>query len=99
MSKFNKLLSILTSYQRKQAGWLLAMLIMVAFLDMIGVASILPFIAILTNPDLIETNSILNSIYQTSSIFGVDSHKQFFLSTLLLKVLFLQKTTPLVHYL
>lgn len=78
MSKFNKLLSILTSYQRKQAGWLLAMLIMVAFLDMIGVASILPFIAILTNPDLIETNSILNSIYQTSSIFGVDSHKQFF---------------------
>ena len=32
------------------------MIYIMALLDMIGVASILPFIAVLTNPSLIETN-------------------------------------------
>ena len=48
-----------------------------ALLDMIGVASILPFMAVLTNPELIETNSILNFIFQSSSIFGVENKNQF----------------------
>ena len=30
-----------------------------ALIDMLGIASILPFIAVLTNPQLIETNYIL----------------------------------------
>ena len=48
-----------------------------ALLDMIGVASILPFMAVLTNPSLIETNSILNTVFKTASIFGVESSQQF----------------------
>ena len=68
MSKVQKIIFILTSYQRKQAVWLLAILIIVALLDMIGVASILPFIAVLSNPDLIETNLILNKMFQISLV-------------------------------
>lgn len=39
------------------------MILVMALLDMIGVASIMPFIAVLANPELVETNDILNSAY------------------------------------
>ena len=53
------------------------MILIMALLDMIGVASILPFMAVLTNPNLIDTNSMLNSMFQLSSIVGVKDSKQF----------------------
>ena len=54
------------------------MIILMALLDMVGVASILPFIAVLTNPNLIETNSTLNFMFQISSRFGVENDQQIF---------------------
>ncbi len=48
-----------------------------ALLDMIGVASILPFMAVLTNPSLIETNTILNKLFHFSAIIGVENNQQF----------------------
>ena len=77
MKTFKKLLFLLTPHERKRAGLLLMMIIIMAFLDMIGVASILPFMAVLTNPGLIETNNILNIMFQASSIFGVENDQQF----------------------
>lgn len=77
MQNFKKLLYLLSRKERKQAILLLLMILMMALLDMIGVASILPFMAVLTNPELIETNSILNFIFQSSSIFGVENKNQF----------------------
>ena len=53
------------------------MILIMALLDMIGVASILPFMAVLTNPSLVETNLILNSIYKVSFIFGIENKQQF----------------------
>ena len=60
MRTFKKLLFLLTSYERKRAGLLLMMIIIMALLDIIGVASILPFITVLSNPELIETSIYLN---------------------------------------
>lgn len=77
MQTFKKLLFLLTLQERKQAGLLLIMIIIMALLDMAGVASILPFVAILTNPVLIETNAILNSMFQVSKILGVKSNQEF----------------------
>ena len=79
MQKLKKLLFLLTSTERNYAGILLLMILVVALLETIGVASILPFIAVLTNPELIDTNLFLNKIFQSSSIFGVDSNKKFLL--------------------
>ena len=42
------------------------MISIMALLDMIGVASILPFMAVVTNPDIIQTNTILNEAFQIS---------------------------------
>ena len=77
MQTIQKLLFLLTLHERKRAALLLFMVLIMALLDMIGVASILPFMAVLTNPSLIETNLILNSMYQFSNIFGVDNNQEF----------------------
>ena len=71
MQNIKKLLYLLSSYERRRAILLLAMILFMALLDMLGVASIMPFIAVLTNPELIETNKILNTAYNTLSTFGV----------------------------
>ena len=77
MQKIKKLLYLLSSYERRRAILLLAMILFMALLDMLGVASIMPFIAVLTNPELIETNEILNTAYNTLSTFGVENNQQF----------------------
>ena len=45
------------------------MILLMAFLDMIGVASIMPFIAVLSNPDVVETNSLMNTMFKALSAF------------------------------
>lgn len=74
---FNKLINLLTSSELKKMYLLLLMMIMMALLDIIGVASILPFMTVLTNPSLIETNSILNTMFKVSGVFGVKNNQQF----------------------
>ena len=68
MQTIKKILFILSSRERKHAGLLLVMILIMALLDMIGVASILPFMAVLANPDIIQTNLILNNIFHTFNI-------------------------------
>ena len=77
MSTFKKLLFLLTSHERKQVSLLLIIITIMALLDMIGVASILPFMAVLTNPSLIETNPILSNVFESVGIFGIVSNQQF----------------------
>ena len=63
MKIIKKLLFLLSSNEIKKASLLVILMIIVAFLDMIGVASILPFVAVLTNPSLIETNFFLITMF------------------------------------
>jgi len=48
-----------------------------ALIEMLGVASILPFVSVLTNPDIIETNLYLNKLFKFSAKFGVENTQQF----------------------
>ena len=77
MQTLKKFLLLLTPHERKSAGLLLIMTFIMALLDMIGVASILPFMAVLTNPDIIETNIILKNMFQASNIFGIENNQEF----------------------
>ncbi len=77
MQTFKKLLFLLSNHEKKRAGLLVIMILILAFLDMIGVASIMPFIAVLTNPSLVETNLFLNYMYKASSVFGVQNNQEF----------------------
>ena len=68
---------LLTSHERKISVLLMLMILIMALLDMVGVASIIPFIAVVTNPDLVETNVILKYLFETSKKFGVENIQQF----------------------
>ena len=77
MQTLKKLLDLLTPHERKHAGLLLGMILVMALLDMLGVASIMPFMAVLANPELVETNAILKASYAVSSHFGIETPEQF----------------------
>lgn len=77
MKTISKLLDLLSPAELKRAGVLMAMTLVMALLDMLGVASILPFIAVLANPALVETNPILSWAYLFSANVGVASVEHF----------------------
>ena len=77
MQIIKKVLFLFTQKEKFEVSVLLVMILIMALLDMIGVASILPFMAIVTNPSLIETNIILKSVFQFSKTFGVENYQQF----------------------
>jgi ATP-binding cassette, subfamily B, bacterial PglK len=77
MRTIKKFLFLLSGRERKQLGLLIFMMTIMALLDTIGVVSILPFVAVLTNPSLVDTNLILNSIFLASSILGIENNQQF----------------------
>ncbi|MCR4308134.1 MAG: ABC transporter ATP-binding protein/permease [Candidatus Berkelbacteria bacterium] len=60
-----KLFDFLTPQERRQGLLLLFMTLVMALLDVIGVASILPFVAVLARPELVETNYVLARINTT----------------------------------
>ena len=63
MKNLKKILDLLTQHERKRGAILLFMILTMAFLDVLGVASILPFMAVLTNPELVETNQFLSTAF------------------------------------
>ena len=64
-------LDLLTSHERKHAAMLLGMILGMAMLDMVGVASIMPFMAVLANPELVDTNPFLKAAFAVSIHLGV----------------------------
>ena len=72
-----KFIYLLSPNERKKGFLLLIMIIVMALFEMAGVASVMPFTAILVKPEIIETNSILNSMFNYSIILGVENKKQF----------------------
>ncbi len=77
MKTLKKIFQLLTPSEQKRALLLLAFILIMAFMDMIGVASVLPFMAVLSNPQLIETNVLLANLYNMSTFLGVKNSEQF----------------------
>lgn len=73
---YRKLYRILDERARKQAVLVFLFLIFVALVEMAGVASILPLIAVLSNPELIETNPLMSAAYNW---LGFDSLRLFYI--------------------
>ena len=56
---YRQVLEILNAGERRRLALLLAMILVMGFIDLAGVASILPFLAVLSDPGLIESNVYL----------------------------------------
>ena len=70
----SKLLSIFSKKEGKKAFSLILLMTITALVDAAGVASILPFMAVLSNPTTIETNFYLSKLFLFS---GLQSDKSF----------------------
>lgn len=77
MNTPQKILFLLKPVSIKKISLLLILVLLNSFVDILGIASILPFVTILTNPEIIETNFFLASVYEYSKIFGVKTIFQF----------------------
>lgn len=74
---FNKLFDLLNKQERKRVVLLLIMILTMGLLDMLGVVSIMPFMMVLANPELLETNKYLNTAYEVSTAIGIKTTEQF----------------------
>jgi ATP-binding cassette, subfamily B, bacterial PglK len=70
----NKILDLLTPHERRRAYLLLGMILVMALFDVIGVASIMPFMSVLANPKMVETNHYLAAVY---NYLGFESTENF----------------------
>ena len=79
MSLIKKIIFLLTPNEQKQLFFLLIMIVIMALLEALGVASIMPFITVLTNPELVNNNKILNYMFESSKLLGVKDINDFLL--------------------
>tara|TARA_X000000950_G_C13916410_1_gene661182 strand:- start:1359 stop:3149 length:1791 start_codon:yes stop_codon:yes gene_type:complete len=77
MNTLIKLFNLLSESEKKRTSLIVFLILIMATLDALGVASILPFMAVLANPDLIISNQSINFLYKGSLIFGIESEKSF----------------------
>ena len=77
MQILKKILFLLSAEERKSAIFLSLMILLMAAIDVIGVASILPFMTVLVNPSLIETNLFLVNLFQFFKGFGIENNQEF----------------------
>lgn len=59
-----KILSLLTRSEKIQALWLFALILLMALIETAGVASIMPFIAVLADPDIVTRAGPLSALYE-----------------------------------
>jgi len=77
MKNLKKILFLLKPKEKRSALILLVMVIFMGLMEVAGVLSIMPFIVVLSNPEIIETNNILKDTYEISKLFGVKSINNF----------------------
>lgn len=68
---------LLTPKERIRAVYLIILMLLMALLDMLGVASILPFIAVLANPEIVNSHQILNAAFVAGNSLGVNTINHF----------------------
>jgi ABC-type multidrug transport system fused ATPase/permease subunit len=67
-----KVLDLLDARDRRQALLLLVMILVMALLETTSVASVMPFVGVLTHPGLVESNKYLSAAYHWLEFRSVD---------------------------
>jgi ABC-type multidrug transport system fused ATPase/permease subunit len=73
-NNLKKILLVFEKKEKKQVLLLLILMLVMAIMEMIGVASVVPFLAVLGNQTLIENNEYLAQIY---NLLGFSDHQSF----------------------
>lgn len=76
LTLFQKIIDLLTPRERRQALLLAPVVVLMALAEVAGVASVAPFLALMSDPELARTNGLLATLYTAS---GVQSDRAFLL--------------------
>lgn len=77
MSSLQNILQLLTEDQKRDSIPIILMVIMMGVLEAAGVFSVVPFLSIVSNPALIETNTVINQAYIFFKQFNINTPDQF----------------------
>jgi len=77
MNTIVKLFKLFTVKERYKCAGVLLFVLGMALLDTAGVASLMPFLAVVGDPEMIKTHPILSSLYLVSQDFGVSDPGEF----------------------
>ncbi len=69
---YKKLYEILAPAERKRAVFVFLLMLAVALLETAGVASVLPFISVLSDPESVQRNPFLTRLYELSGASSTD---------------------------
>lgn len=72
-----KILDILTFHEKKRGLLVLILVGGMAIFEVVGIVSIMPFLAVLGNVEMISNNLILSAAYEKSRLIGVASTSDF----------------------
>ncbi|MDZ7662801.1 MAG: ABC transporter ATP-binding protein [Thiohalophilus sp.] len=67
-----KILSLLDRQEKRRGILIVAMVTIMAALEVAGVASVMPFLSVVGNPEVVHSNAILASAYNTLGFTSVD---------------------------
>ncbi len=72
MKIYLKIFNLLSYQEKKKAILVIFLTLIMGLIDAVGAASIMPFLSLVANPDIIETNTLLNYIKQITQIKSTD---------------------------
>jgi len=68
-----KIIGLLTPRERKRGLWVLAMLVIMALMETAGIASLMPFLAVLGDQSVVDRNQYLAFVYAHFNFQSVDA--------------------------
>ena len=72
--QFGRIYALLDAHQRRQLGWLLLVIVLTGLMDVIGISSIFPFMAVVARPEVVQSNKVLLFFFDA---FGFGSQYRF----------------------
>ncbi len=78
MNTVAKLYALLTLSERRKAALLLCLVLLMALFEAVGVASIMPFVAVLSDPSLVLNNVHLSVFFEPLNFKGTQEFQVFF---------------------
>jgi hypothetical protein len=80
MQTLKKSLALLTPHERKRGLLVLVLVMGMALLETAGVASVMPFLAVLGNPEMLNTNPVLSGLYAFAQSLGIRTPDDFLIA-------------------
>ena len=65
---YRQLFALLDRAERRQFYMLFGLVTLMALIDLVGVAAVLPFLAVATDPDVVRQNAMLAALYAASGV-------------------------------